>query len=199
MSIERLRKQIPLSILAATAAGLCWSAALSLLLFGGLHAGEPPFSLQRLVYYTLVLAAALLTFAPIECSLSMPGLTVDGTVGTALLLYSLAFVPPPTDWLLAPPDMPVYALMIGALFLCGAAGSQPFVYAIGQRVFKERVLALDLRRVRRQSYEIGLLLAALATLAGLRVLTWVSFLLLALALIIAELLFLARFQAKTSL
>ncbi|MEI8305864.1 MAG: hypothetical protein WCF99_02250 [Chloroflexales bacterium] len=196
--MDRLRAQIPLSILTATAAGLCWSAALALLLFGGLHAGEPLLSFQRLLYYTLSLAAALLTFVPIEISLSMPGLTVDGTVGTTLLLYSLAFVPPPTDWLLALPDMPVYALLIGALFLCGAAGSRPFVYAIGQRIFKERVLARDLRRVRRQSYEIGLLLAALAALARLRVLTWVSILLLASALMIAELLFLARFQAKTN-
>ncbi|MEI7770449.1 MAG: hypothetical protein WCI67_10695 [Chloroflexales bacterium] len=187
------------NILAATAAGLCWAATLALLLFGGLHAGEPPLAPQRLIYYALALGAALLTFAPIESGLGMPGLAVEGTLGAALLLYALAFVPPPTDWLLSPPDMPVYALLIGALFLCGAAGSRPFLYTVGRRLFRERVQARDLRRVRRQSYEVGLLIAALAALAGLRVLTWVSVLLLALALTIAELLFLARFQAKTNL
>jgi hypothetical protein len=197
--MDRLRSQISLSLLAAVAAGLCWAATLALLLFGGLHAAEPPLAPQRLIYYALALGAALLTFAPIESGLNMPGLTVEGMVGAALLLYALAFVPPPTEWLLSPPDMPVYALLIGALFLCGAAGSRPFLYAIGRRLYKERVHALDLRRVRRQSYEVGLLIAALAALAGLRVLTWVSALLLALALTIAELLFLARFQAKANL
>lgn len=184
------------NIMAAAAAGLCWAAALALLLFGGAGASEPPLAPQRLLYYGLSLGAALLTFAPIERGLGMPGLTVEGVAGAALLLYGLAFVPPPTAWLLAPPDMPVYALMIAALFLCGAAGSRPFIYTIGRRIFKDRVRALDMRRVRRQSYEIGLLIAASAGLAGLRVLTWVSVLLLALAIAIAELLFLARFQAE---
>jgi hypothetical protein len=184
------------NILAAIAAGLCWAGALTLLIFGGLSAGEQPLALQRLLYYGLVLGASLLTFVPIERGLGMAGLAVEGTVGVSLLLYGLAFVPPPTEWMLAPPDMPVYALLIGALFLCGAAGSRPFIYAFGRLIFKERLHALDQRRVRRQSYEVGLLIAALAGLAGLRVLTWVSVLLLALALMIAELLFLARFRAE---
>ncbi|MBX0329562.1 hypothetical protein K2Z83_17975 [Oscillochloris sp. ZM17-4] len=186
----------PFTILAAAAAGLCWSGALALLIFGGLSAAEPPLAPQRLLYYGLTLGAALLTFAPIERGLDMPGLTVEGVVGASLLLYGLAFVPPPTEWLLSPPDMPVYALLIGALFLCGAATSRPFIAAVGRRIYKERVHALDRRRVRRQSYEVGLLVATLAALAGLRVLTWVSVLLLALAVTVAELLFLARFEAK---
>ncbi|NTW00147.1 MAG: hypothetical protein HGA19_02450 [Oscillochloris sp.] len=183
-------------MMAAVAAGLCWAGALALLIFGSLSAAEPLLAPQRLVYYMLVLGAALLTFVPIEYSLGLFGLTVEGTVGISMLLYGLAFVPPPTDWLLAPPDMPVYALLIGALFLCGAVCSRPFFYAIGRRIFKERVRALDLRRVRRQSYEVGLLLAAMSALASLRVLTWVSALLLAFAIMIAELLFLARFRAE---
>ncbi|NNJ11300.1 hypothetical protein EKD04_013240 [Chloroflexales bacterium ZM16-3] len=183
------------NIMSAAAAGLCWAGALALLIFGGLSADEPPLAPQRLIYYGLVLGAALLTFVPIERAMGMPGLTVEAVVGAALLFYGLAFVPPPTDWLLSPPDMPIYALLIGAIFLCGAASARPFLDLIGRHVFRQRIHALDKRRVRRQSYEIGLLLAALAALAGLRVLTWVSVLLLALALTIAELLFLARFQA----
>ncbi len=139
-----------LSILAAVAAGLCWSGALALLIFGGLSVAEPPLAPQRLLYYGLVLGAALLTFAPIERSLGIAGLTVEGLVGVALLLYGLAFVPPPTEWLLSPPDMPVYALLIGAIFLCGAAGSRPFLAVIGRRLFTQRVRALDMRRVRRR-------------------------------------------------
>jgi hypothetical protein len=184
------------SIPAAIAAGLCWAGALALLGFGGLSPDLALLAPSRLLYCGLVLAAGLFTFVPIERGLAMPGLTVEGVVGVVLLLYGLAFVPPPSAWLLSPPDMPVYALLIGALFLCGAAGSRPFIYAIGQRLFKDRVRALDMRRVRRQSYELGLLLAALAALAGLRVFNWVSLLLLALALSIAELLFLARFRAE---
>jgi hypothetical protein len=188
----------PLNILAAVAAGLCWAGGLALLLFGGVGGAGGALAPQRLLYYGLVLAAALLTFAPIERAMGMPGLTVDGAVGAALLFYCLAFVPPPTDWLLALPDLPVYALLIGALFLCGSAAARPFIYAISRRVFQQRARALDLPRVRRQSYEVGLLLAATAGLAGLRVLSWVSMLLLGLALIIAELLFMARFEAKTN-
>ena len=64
------------------------------------------------------------------------------------------------------------------------------------RLFQARARALDGRRVRRQSYELGLLIATVAALAGLRVLTWVSLLLLTLALVIAELLFLAQVRAE---
>ncbi|NTV65958.1 MAG: hypothetical protein HGA65_20825, partial [Oscillochloris sp.] len=93
-------------------------------------------------------------------------------------------------------EIPLYTLLLGALFLCGAAAARPFLYVLGRRIFKDRVRALDQRRVRRQSYEVGLLLAALAALAGLRAFTWVSVLLLSLAFAIAELLFLAHFQAE---
>ncbi|NTU77896.1 MAG: hypothetical protein HGA45_00595 [Chloroflexales bacterium] len=187
-----------ISLLLAALAGLCWSAALALLLFGGLSTDDAPLSLQRLLFYGLAIAAPALTFAPVEQALGLGGLTAEGTVGTALLLYCLAFVPAPSDWLLALPDLPAYGLLIIALFLCGAAVTRPFIHVATARLFQARARAHDGRRVRRQSYELGLLLDTLATLAGLRVLTWVSLLLLAVALVIAELLFLSRVQAETS-
>lgn len=186
------------SLLMAAVAGLCWAAALALLLFGGLATGDDPLSLQRLLFYGLALAAPVLTFAPLERAMGLGGLTVEGSVGAALLLYSLAFIPAPRDWILALPDLPVYGLLIVALFLCGAALSRPFIHRLTARLFQARARAHDGRRVRRQSYELGLLLAVLAALAGLRVLTWVSLLLLLVALAIAELLFLSQVRAEAS-
>ena len=187
-----------LSMLAAAAAGLCWAAALALLLFGGVSRGDPPLAPARLLFYGLVLAAALLTFAPVERGSGLTGLTVEGTLGAGLLLYCLAFVPAPRDWLLSLPDLPIYALLLMALFLCGAALARPLIHAASLRLFRQRARALDGRRVRRQSYEVGLLLATVVALAALRVLTWVSLLLLALALVIAELLFLSQVEAEAS-
>jgi hypothetical protein len=186
------------SLLLAVAAGLCWAGALAVLLFGGVSAESDPLAPQRLLFYLLALAAPILTFLPVERAAGLGGLTVEGTVGAALLLYCLAFVPAPRDWLLALPELPVYGLLLLALFLCAAAVTRPLIHAASLRVFNARARALDGRRVRRQSYEAGLLVATVAALAGLRVLTWVSLLLLALALVIAELLFLSQVEAETT-
>lgn len=191
-----LSPQRQTSLLLAAVAGLCWAAALSLLLFGNPGAEPEPLALQRLLFYALSLTAPLLTFAPVERSLDLRGLTVEGVIGSFTLLYSLAFVPAPRAWLLALPELPVYTLMIMALFLCGAAVSRPFIHGISVRLFRARARAFDSRRVRRQSYEVGFLAAMVAALAALRVLTWVSLLLLVLALVIAELLFLSQVPAE---
>jgi hypothetical protein len=190
--------KLQLSLILAAAAGLCWAGALALLLFGGVGAEADPLAPQRLIFYVLGLAAPILTFAPVERAAGLHGLTVEGTVGAALLLYTLAFVPAPAGSLLELPDLPVYGLLLVALFLCGAAVTRPLIYAASLRLFRTRARAHDGRRVRRQSYELGLLLATVAALAGLRVLTWVSLLLLALALVIAELLFLSQIEAEAS-
>ncbi len=186
------------SILAAAAAGLCWAGAIALLLFGGVSRADPPLAPPRLLFYLLVLAASLLTFGPVEWGSGLTGLTVEGTLGAGLLLYCLAFVPAPREWLLSLPDLPIYALLLMALFLCGAALARPLIHAASLRLFRQRARALDGRRVRRQSYEVGLLLATIVALAALRVLTWVSLLLLALALVITELLFLSQVEAEAS-
>lgn len=188
----------PYSLLVAAVGGLCWALALALLLFGGLAGDETPLAPQRLLFYGLALAAPVLTFAPAERAMGLRGLTVEGTVGAGLLLYCLAFVPAPSDWILALPDLPVYGLLIMGLFLGAAAVSRPLIHAATARLFQARARAYDGRRVRRQSYEVGLLVAVVAALAGLRVLTWVSLLLLAVAFVIAELLFLSQVRAEPS-
>jgi hypothetical protein len=143
-----------------------------------------------------VLVAGLLTFVPVEQRMELPGLTVEGTGGTVLLLYTLAFVPPPTGWLLSLPDLPVYGLFALAVFWSVAATALPFVHAIRQRVIKQRPRRLSVQESHRQSHEVGFLVASLVVLAGLRVLTVVSFLLLVLIVITSELLMLARSKPR---
>jgi hypothetical protein len=183
-------------VLLALAAGLCWTGALALLLLANLEAETNPLAPQRIFFYVLVLAAGVLTFAPVEYAMKLRGLGLQGVIGSAVLLYTLAFVPPPNDWLLSLPDIPVYALLLGALFYTTSAVVLPFVYAAGQRIFKNRARRLDVRRARRQAYEIGVLVTCIAALAALGVLTWVSILLLLLVLVTAELLFLARIEVQ---
>jgi hypothetical protein len=148
-----------------------------------------------LLYYALVLAAALLTFVPIEARLSLTGLTVEGVIGFGLLAYTLAFVPAPQGWLLEPTDLPIYGLFFLALLIAGAATARPFIAVLSRRFYQQRARAFDQRRLRRQAYEVGLFLAASAALASLQALSWVSMLLLFVAILIAELLLLARVPA----
>jgi hypothetical protein len=149
-----------------------------------------------LLFYALVVVAGLCTFAPVQYTMGLSRLTLEGVVSTSVLLYTLAFVPPPTDWLLFLPDLPVYLLFTGALFWSTAAVALPFVYAAGKRLFKHRARQRDAVRAWRQSYELGALVACSALLAALQVLTWVSLLLLVLMLVIAELLFLSRVKVE---
>lgn len=178
-------------LLPAVAAGLCWACALAALLSGQLDGGLPLFAPIRLIFYGLVLAAALLTFVPFQRRLGLPGLALEGVGGSALLLYTLAFVPPPTGWLLALPDLPVYVVLALGVYWCVSAAALPPIYALGQRLFRERARRYDLRRARRQAHSAGILLAACVLLAGLRALGAVPVILFTLMLIVVELLFLS--------
>jgi hypothetical protein len=191
--MTQLRNQYPL--IAAAAAGICWAAALALLIFGDLGRLSNPLAPERLLYYGLVLGATLLTFVPIEARLNLTGLTIEGVIGFGLLAYTLAFVPAPQGWLLEPADLPIYGLFFIALLIAGAAAARPFIAVLSRRFFQQRARAFDQRRVRRQAYEVGLFLAAAAALGSLNVLNWASLLLILVALLIAELLLLSRVQA----
>lgn len=180
----------------ALAASLCWTGAFMLLFLADLRSELNLLAPQRLFFYLLVLAAGLLTFMPVQMHMRLPHLTLEGVGGMALLLYTLAFVPPPTGSLLSLPDLPVYVLFVTALFWSASALILPIMYAIGQRRFHERVRRMDFRRASRQAHEFGALVAATAVLAGLRVLTWVSLLLLTLIIITAEILFLSQVEVQ---
>jgi hypothetical protein len=187
----------PPVLLLAVAAGLCWSCAILLLLLGSLDGERDLLATPRLIYYALALAAGLLTFVPVQRQLRLPGLAFEGIAGVFLLLYTLAFVPPPTGWLLSLPDTPVYAIFATAIFWSVSAIMLPLVYALGKRAFRQRARQYDLRRARRQAHEIGALAAALAALAGLRLLTPFGVALVALILIVAEMLFLSFVETNT--
>ena len=185
------------ALLLAVAAGLCWASALALLLSANLEATHELLAPARVIFYALVLVAGLLTFVPFQRQLGLPGLALEGVVGSFLLLYTLAFVPPPTAWLLALPDTTVYVLLALGLFWCISAAAMPAIHTLGRWAFRERARQYDLRRARRQAHELGLLAALCIGLAGLRVLTPVPVLLLALILGVAELLFLSFVEPKT--
>ncbi len=182
-------------VLLALMAALCWTGTFLLLFLADLRAEFYPLAPQRIFFYVLMLTAGLLTFVPVQIRMRLPRLAFEGVTSTALLVYIIAFVPPPTGWLFALPDLPVYLLFITTLFWSASALVLPFSYALGQRMFKQRARQMDTRRARRQAYECGLLFALATTLAGLRVLTWVSFLLLALILMTVEILLLSRIEA----
>ena len=118
-------------------------------------------------------------------------------MAVSTLLYTLAFVPPPTGWLLSLPDAPVYLILALALLWTVAALTLPPIHALGRRLFRQRARQYDLRRARRQAHEVGLLAALCVGLAGLRVLTPAPVILLALVLAVAELLFLSFVEPAT--
>jgi hypothetical protein len=183
-------------LLLAVAAGLCWACAVALLLFGGLESEREVMAAPRVIFYVLVMTAGLLTFVPTQRQLQLPGLTLEGVAGTFILLYTLAFLPPPTGWLLALPDMPVYLIFATAAFWTSSAIGMPLIYALGKRIFRQRARQYDVRRARRQAHEIGALVALCVGLAGLRVLTAVGVALLVLILFVAELLFLSFVETQ---
>ena len=184
------------ALLLAVAAGLCWACVIALLLSGNLDAEHDLLATPRLIYYGLTLAAGLLTFVPVQRQLRLPGLAFEGVAGVFLLLYTLAFVPPPTGWLLALPDTPVYAIFAAAIFWSASAIMLPIVYALGKWMFRQRARQYDLRRARRQAHEVGALAAALAALAGLRLLTLFGVALVGLILFVAEMLFLSFVETE---
>lgn len=176
---------------AAGLAALAWVAAIGLLVSGS-SAADGRISSPRLQLVVAWGVAALLTFVPVEFRLGLPGLSFQGILGWSLLGYLLAFVPPPTGWLLELPDLPVYMLFFVALFFAVAAAALPFTYRLGRRMYARRMHQLDLRRARRQAYELGLLAVALMLLAALRVLMPLTGLLVIAVFVLVETLLLSQ-------
>lgn len=182
------------AMLLAVAAGLCWACALAMLLTLNIGANINLLAPERLIFYVLVLAGGVLSFVPVQRHLRLPGLAFEGIAGTALLLYTLAFVPPPTGSLLSLPDLPVYLIIMLALFWSVAALAMPLTFLLGKRLFRQRARQYDTRRSRRQAHEIGALVALAAGMAGLRVLTPIGLVLLLLILVVTEMLCLAYIE-----
>ena len=177
--------------LAAGVATFAWIAAVALLVMGNTGL-EDRVSSPRLTLALVWAFAAVVSFVPIEFRLGLPGLTWQGVFGWALLGYILAYVPPPTGWLLDLPDLPVYLLFFLALFYAVASGALPITFLLGQRMYSGRLHRLDVRRARRQAYELGVLAVALVVLAALRVLSPLTALLLIAVFVLVETLLLSQ-------
>lgn len=172
---------------------VAWIVALALLLADpGRIAGMTP----RLLVPGMWALAAALTFVPVQVRLGLPGIAWQSVLGFGLLGYLLAFVPAPTGWLLDLPDLPVYLLLFFAVFYAVTAAFVPLTYLIGQRFYKLRIHRLDVGRARRQAYEIGLLIVVTLGMAGLRVLTPMTFGLLVLVVVLTEALLLSQVQPE---
>lgn len=118
--------------------------------------------------------------------MELPYLAAEGIGGTVLFCYTLACVPPPNDWLLSPPELPVYVLLAVATFWSCSALVLPFIYAIRQRVVQQRAARRSTAEARRQAYGVGMLMASLVLFAGLRILSWISIGLLSLIFLAIE-------------
>lgn len=174
---------------------LAWLVAISLLVAAPERLVVAGIGPRVLVPLSWGLAAAL-TFVPIQLRMALPGIGWQSIVGWALLGYLLAFVPAPTGWLLDLPDLPVYLLLFFAMFYTVTAAMVPLTYLLGQRFYKLRIHRLDVGRARRQAYEIGLLIVVALVMAGLRVLSPITFGLLALVMLLTEALLLSQVQPE---
>lgn len=177
------------------AAIVAWLLALAVLLIDPARlaqAGLPPRLLIPLVWG----GAAAITLVPIQVRMALPGLAWQGMLGFGLLGYLLAFTPAPSGWLLDLPDTPVYLLFFFAVFYAITALALPLTYLLGQRFYTLRLHRLDVGRARRQAYEIALLIVAVLVMAGLRVLSPITFGLLAIVMALTEALLLSQVQPE---
>ncbi|GAC1354235.1 MAG: hypothetical protein NVS4B8_17340 [Herpetosiphon sp.] len=155
---------------AVALAGLAWFVALTLSLTAAGDRVVAPERLRVVVGLAWAVAAAF-TFVPIQWRLALSGVGWQGIFGWTLLGWGLTFVPPPTGSLFDLPDLPVYLLGFLALFYAVAAVVTPLAFQAGKLVFRDRLHRLDVGRARRQGYEAGLLAVTVLGMAGLRVLT----------------------------
>jgi hypothetical protein len=172
---------------------VAWIIALGLLLSAP---GDGSSAFGRLLVPLVWAAAAAVTFVPVQLRLALPGVGWQSMVGFGLLGYVLAFVPAPNGWLLDLPELPVYLLLFLAIFYAVSSAIVPLLYLLGQRYYKLRIHRLDVGRARRQAYEVGLLIVVSLAMAGLRVLSPVTFGLLALVIVLTEALLLSQVQPE---
>ncbi len=179
---------IPISTGLASAG---WVFLIGMLVSSDLARGPNLLSPLHLFFHSVALLTGVLTFWPLERQFDLVGLTIEGTLGSWLFLVALAIVPAPTGTLLDPPDTPVYTLMLLAVFLTVAAIARPIIAALSRRWLALRAWALDQRRVRRESYEVGFVAAAVLALAALRALDPIRLIALMTVVVLIEIIFLS--------
>jgi hypothetical protein len=167
-----------------------WIAALTLLLaVPARSAGVPVF---RVVLPLLWALASALTFIPLQRRLEAPGLGWQGIFGWTLFGYVLAFIPAPGGSLLDLPELPSYLLLLLAVFYAVATAIVPLTWLPARRRIDDSYH--QVRRARRQAYEVAALAVVTMGMAALRVLTPWGFGLLLLATILGEALLVSQIQ-----
>ncbi len=172
-----------------------WLVAVALLLTTPNQPDQIGFFSRVLTPLIWALAAGL-TFIPLQTRLALPDIGWQGVIGWGLLGYMLAFVPAPTGSLFELPDLPVYLLFFLAAFYATVAAVMPFFYLLGQRIYKLRVDRFDHSRAQYQAYGIGLLVVATLLMAAMRVLSLLTFSLMALIVLLIEMIVLLQARAE---
>lgn len=170
-----------------TVVGFAWLGLLVAVFSGTWVAGV---GMQQLLMMVMVATVASITYIPIEYYLAARGVAVRGVFGSVLFFMVLLYVPVPTRTILALYDLPVYVLMAFALYWSIASMMTPFLYALGQQLFKGRSRRYDVKRAYRQASFVGMIGVGVIVLVGLRAMTPFFFGLWVLSLISLELLFL---------
>jgi hypothetical protein len=172
-----------------------WIVAVALLLTTP-NQPEQGELLPRILTPLIWALAAGLTFIPLQIRLGLPNIGWQGMVGWGLLAYLLAYVPAPTGPIFELPDLPVYLLLFLTTFYATVTVVMPIIYLVGQRIYKLRIDRFDAGRARRQAYEVGLLVVASLIMAAMRVLSPLTFSLMALIIVLVEALMLSRAKAS---
>jgi hypothetical protein len=174
----------------AALVGIGWAGMLVWLMLGSL--GPQTAQTPRLLFGLALSGLGVLTWGPLQWATRLPVLTWRGTVGWGIVLWVLAFVPPPTQPLVAGlPDIPVYLLFFGGLFLASNAVALPLVYLWGVRRYHNRAERFDVSRSRRQAAECGLFVALCAVFAVMNILEIVTVILLIAILALSEMVMLS--------
>jgi len=139
-------------------------------------------------------AVAFGTFAPVESTLRVNGLTVRGMFGAIVLTHIIVYMPVPTQSMLTLAEIPIYIIVGTALFYTIASLGMPVLYALGKRVFSHRSRRHDVRRAWRQSTELGALVFGCVVLLGLRAFTPMLAGLWVLMVVFAEYIFLSYIE-----
>ena len=195
---QRRRTEVPRSGVSRTTlllwisfVGFGWLALMALVVL------FPWNGADRMHHWGLIAVSAAVafgTFAPVESTLYVNGLTVRGLFGTIVLTHIVVYMPVPTHSLLTLAEIPIYMLVGIALFYTIGALGMPVLYAMGKRLFSRRSRRYDVRRAWRQSTELGALVFGCVVLIGLRAFTPMLAGLWALMVVFAEYIFLSYIE-----
>ena len=174
------------SAIVALGALLSW-VMLGQLIFVEDVGSSPAFGPWRLLFYTLLLAAPVLTFVPLARWARAPFYDVEATTGWATLGFVVAIVSPAD-----PPTLAQFLLFLLPLTVALATVATLGSYLVGLRVYRGNPRKHDFVRARRQGYLVALMLVASMLLFSVGTLSSTSAVLLLVIAVLAEMFALNR-------